>query len=162
MTPFHTTATEVANISQLTLCIRWVDDNLDCHEDFIGLHSLDVANTDTILAIIKDVILEWISIRKIVGAMLWWLFNDKGRKDWSGKANKIRGTEDIAYLLLHRFFKLSSSWRHQGQKSDEKLPLNNARDNEAYKEVTETRWQVEKYENDHWTRGSKWRILKIF
>ena len=50
--------TEVANISQLTLCIRRVDDNLDCHEDFIGLHSLDVANTDTVVAVIKDVILR--------------------------------------------------------------------------------------------------------
>ena len=50
-------ATDVANISQLTLCIRWVEDNLDCHEDFIELHSLDVPNVDIIEAVIKDVFL---------------------------------------------------------------------------------------------------------
>ena len=50
-------ATDVANISQLTLCIRWVEDNLDCHEDFIKLHSLDVPNVDIIEAVIKDVFL---------------------------------------------------------------------------------------------------------
>ena len=51
-------AAHFANISQLTLCIHWVDDNLDCQEDFIGLHSLDVVNADTIVAVIKDVILR--------------------------------------------------------------------------------------------------------
>ena len=51
-------ATDVSNISQLTLCIRWVDDLLNCYEDFIGLHSLDVANADGIVAVIKDVILR--------------------------------------------------------------------------------------------------------
>ena len=50
-------ATDVANISQLTLCIRWVEDNLDCHEDFIELHLLDVPNVDIIEAVIKDVFL---------------------------------------------------------------------------------------------------------
>ena len=31
-------ATGVASISQLTSWICWVDDNLDCHENFIGVH----------------------------------------------------------------------------------------------------------------------------
>ena len=52
-------ATNAANISQLTLCICWVGSNMDCHKDFIGLHSLDVAiNGDIIVAVIKDVILQ--------------------------------------------------------------------------------------------------------
>ena len=52
-------ATDVANISQLTLCIHWVDDNLYYHEDFIRLLSLDVANAEeVIVAVIKDVILQ--------------------------------------------------------------------------------------------------------
>ena len=50
-------ATDFANISQLILCIRWVDNNLDRHEDFIRLHSLDVVNADNIVEVIKDVIL---------------------------------------------------------------------------------------------------------
>ena len=51
-------ATDVANISRLTLCIQWVDDKLDCRKDFIRLYSLDVANAKTIVAVIKDVILR--------------------------------------------------------------------------------------------------------
>ena len=51
-------ATDVANISRLTLCIQWVDDKLDCRKDFIRLYSLDIANAKTIVAVIKDVILR--------------------------------------------------------------------------------------------------------
>ena len=51
-------ATDVANISQLTLCISWVDDKLDCHKDFIGLYFLEITNGDTIVVVIKVVILQ--------------------------------------------------------------------------------------------------------
>ena len=105
-------ATDVANISQFTLCIRWVDDNLDCHEYFIELHSLEVANEDTIVESIKDVIL-WMT-EKLSGTMLWWLFNIEGRKVGCSKVNKIRGTEGIAYSLLYTFIVFSSWWCHQG------------------------------------------------
>ena len=48
-------ATDVSNVSQLVLCIRWVDDELVPHEEFIGLHSLDFANAATIVRVIKDI-----------------------------------------------------------------------------------------------------------
>ena len=33
--------TDVSNKEQFTICMRWVDENLDDHEDFIGLYQVD-------------------------------------------------------------------------------------------------------------------------
>ena len=33
-------AVDISNVVQLTFCIRWVDDNLVPHEDFIGFHPI--------------------------------------------------------------------------------------------------------------------------
>ena len=43
---------DISNTEQLVLCLRWVDDELNAHEEFIGLHSLEVTNTDTIVKVI--------------------------------------------------------------------------------------------------------------
>ena len=77
--------------------------------------------------------------------MLWWLFNNEGGEDGRGKANKIGGTEGIDFSLLHTFVKFSSWLCHKGQQSDEKLPWNNVREHESYREVGEMRWQAERY-----------------
>ena len=47
---------DVSNREQLTICLRWVDENFDINEDFIGLVKL----TDTKASIfsIKDVLLR--------------------------------------------------------------------------------------------------------
>ena len=47
-----------SNIEQLVMCLRWVDDNLEIHEDFIGLFPLDIENSETMLSVIKDAILR--------------------------------------------------------------------------------------------------------
>ena len=44
---------DVSNTEQLVICIRWVDDDLNIHEDFIGLHPLAQADAETIVKIIK-------------------------------------------------------------------------------------------------------------
>ena len=51
-------ATDVSNIQQLVICIRWVTKDLVVEEDFIGLMPLDKANATNIAAAIKDVILR--------------------------------------------------------------------------------------------------------
>ena len=39
--------------------MRWVDtDNLEAHEEFIGLYQADSTNASTILSIIRDVLLR--------------------------------------------------------------------------------------------------------
>ena len=42
----------------MVLCIRWVGDDLKPREDFIGLHAMEVINTDAIVKAIKDVLLR--------------------------------------------------------------------------------------------------------
>ena len=45
--------TDVSNTEQLVIRIRWVDDDLNIHEDFIGLHPLAQADAGTIVKGIK-------------------------------------------------------------------------------------------------------------
>ena len=51
-------ATDISNTSQMVLCIRWVRDDLEPWEDFIGLHAMEVINADAIVKVIKDVLLR--------------------------------------------------------------------------------------------------------
>ena len=50
--------TDASTQEQVVIVLRWVDDNLDPHEDFIGLHTTASTNASSILAIIKDVLLR--------------------------------------------------------------------------------------------------------
>ena len=51
-------ATDVSNVSQLVVCIRWVTKELVIEEDFIGLMQLERTNEENIAYAIKDVILR--------------------------------------------------------------------------------------------------------
>lgn len=44
---------DVSNIEQLVLCLRWVDDSLQIHEDFIGLHTMKTTDADSIVKVIE-------------------------------------------------------------------------------------------------------------
>ena len=50
--------TDASNREQLAICIRWVDDQLQPHEDFIGLYQLDKTTADFITGRIKDVLVR--------------------------------------------------------------------------------------------------------
>lgn len=50
--------TDASNREQVVLCFRWVDCELEAHEDFVGLHKVDKINADTLVAVVKDVILR--------------------------------------------------------------------------------------------------------
>lgn len=45
--------TDVSNKEQMVVCIRWVDENLEMFEDFIGLHEMDNTSANTIVKVIK-------------------------------------------------------------------------------------------------------------
>lgn len=47
--------TDVSNREQLVICIRWVDLNLEAHEEFIGLYKVDNIKADTIVGGIRDI-----------------------------------------------------------------------------------------------------------
>ena len=44
---------DISNKEQIVICIRWVDDNLVVHEDFIGLHPLHRTDANTIVNVLK-------------------------------------------------------------------------------------------------------------
>ena len=48
-------ATDVSNVSQLVICLRWVDDDLVAHDEFIGLKDMPRTNADSMVAKLKDV-----------------------------------------------------------------------------------------------------------
>ena len=49
---------DVSNTEQLVFCIRWVDDDLEAHEEFIGMHPLPNTSADKIVCVIKDILLR--------------------------------------------------------------------------------------------------------
>ena len=58
---------DLSNKEQLVFCIRWVDDKLIVHEDFIGMHPMQGTSADQIVFIIKDdmmVLQRWQEQRK--------------------------------------------------------------------------------------------------
>ena len=48
--------TDKTNREQVVICLRWVDDNLLPHEDFIGMHKVDKIDAATIKTVILDVL----------------------------------------------------------------------------------------------------------
>ena len=51
--------TDVSNIEQLSFCVRSVNDNLDVSEDFIELYELDNIKSETIINVIKGILLRY-------------------------------------------------------------------------------------------------------
>ena len=48
--------TDIISKEQFVICIRWVDNDLNANEDFIGLHELSVINAKTLGFILKDIV----------------------------------------------------------------------------------------------------------
>ena len=47
-----------SNQEQLVICFRWVDQELEVHEDFVGLYQIPDTSANTIVAAIKDCLLR--------------------------------------------------------------------------------------------------------
>ena len=50
--------TDISNKEQLTICLRWADQNLHNHENFIGLYQVNDITADTLTDSIKDALLQ--------------------------------------------------------------------------------------------------------
>ena len=50
--------TDIANKEQFTICLRWIDDNLDDHEDFIGLYQVDSIGANSLVRAIMDTLIR--------------------------------------------------------------------------------------------------------
>ena len=49
---------DIINREQFVICIRWVDNDLNAKEDFIGLHEISATNAEPLAFILKDVVLR--------------------------------------------------------------------------------------------------------
>ena len=57
--------TDITNKEQCTVCIRWVDKNLEVFEDFIGFWQVSSIDANTLVSVIPDVLLRMnLSINK--------------------------------------------------------------------------------------------------
>ena len=71
-TPFYTIMadeiTDSSNKEQFVACFRWVDDELEVHEDFIGLHMVESINAAALHEVLKDVPIQMnLSVAKLRG-----------------------------------------------------------------------------------------------
>ena len=85
-----------SNAEQLVICLRWVDNNLETHEDFLDLYSLSDLRADTMTNAIKDVFLRFdLPFSKLRGQYCNAMAGKK-----SGVATQIRKLEPRA-LYTH-------------------------------------------------------------
>ena len=51
--------TDISNKEQLSFCVRWVDNELNAHEDFLGYYEIPNIKSDTIVRVIKDSLIRF-------------------------------------------------------------------------------------------------------
>ena len=89
--------TDTANKEQFSICIRWVDSQLDDHEDVIGLYAVDKIDSESLYKAIKDVLLRMnLSISNCRGQCYDGAANMIGSK--AGVATRIQAEEGRAIL----------------------------------------------------------------
>ena len=88
--------TDSSNREQVVICLRWVDENLEPHEDFIGLYKIDSTAADVIVKVLKDTLLCFIN--QCRGQCYDGASNMSGRR--SGMAVQIMSEEPRA-LYTH-------------------------------------------------------------
>lgn len=49
---------DIVNAEQLVICLRWVDKNLETHEEFIRLHTLSSVNAENVFLILQGGLLS--------------------------------------------------------------------------------------------------------
>ncbi|XP_076308589.1 zinc finger MYM-type protein 1-like [Tachypleus tridentatus] len=125
--------TDVANKEQLTICIRWIDNNLEPHEDFIGFYEIPTIKADTIVLAIKDAIIR----------MNLTLANCRGQCYNAGVCDATKGSKlladtlDITYEIC-KLIKFSP--KRQGLLEKIKADIN--LETAGLKVICPTRWTV--------------------
>ena len=91
--------TDSSNREQLIVCLRWVDENMDVLEDFLGLYQVLNIASDTIVKCLRDVLIRMnLSINNCRGQCYDGASNMKGHK--KGVATQILQEEGRA-LYTH-------------------------------------------------------------
>ena len=90
--------TDASNHEQFVICLRWVDQFLEGHEDFIGLYKVDNIKADTLLKAIEDVLLRLaIPLQNACGQCYDRASNMVGLR--SGLATQILDKSPKAFLI---------------------------------------------------------------
>ncbi len=67
--------TDVTNQEQVTLVIRWINDNFEVYEEFIGLYAVPCIDAATLFSVIKDTSYHLIlSIKQVI---IWYFLLNK-------------------------------------------------------------------------------------
>ena len=82
----------ILQIKSQLLCIRWVDDKFEAHEDFVGLHHVDDITAATIVHVVTD------TVRRMTLSM-----SMCRAQCYDGASNMKRVTSDIKNLS-HELF----------------------------------------------------------
>lgn len=91
--------TDVSNHEQVVLCLRWVDECFSVHEEFIGLYFIEKISADSLVQVIKDVLLRMnLTLSKARGQCYDGAANMSGAK--SGVAKQLTDEEPRA-LYTH-------------------------------------------------------------
>ena len=89
---------DISNKEQLTICFRWVDQNLNDHENFIGLYQVNNIQAETLTGSIKDTLLQLqIDLSMCQGQCYDGASNMSGTKN--GVAAQITTTEKRAVYM---------------------------------------------------------------
>ena len=51
-------SSDISDVQQFVICIRWVDNMLEPHEEYIGFHAVKIANAKNLSLILEDIILR--------------------------------------------------------------------------------------------------------
>lgn len=88
--------TDVSNKEQLSLCLRWIDSDLEAHEDFLGFYQIPNISADTITLVIQDALTRLtLSTDKCRGQCYDGASNMLGAK--TGVATRIQKLQPKAY-----------------------------------------------------------------
>ena len=105
--------TDISNQEQLTICIRWVNKELQAHEDFLGFYNVPDIGAETIVSAIKDVLLKLqLSLVNCRGQCYDGARNMMGHK--TGVAKRIQDLQPKAYPTHCHGHSLSLSVRDTG------------------------------------------------
>ena len=59
--------TDISNVEQVVICLRWVTETFEVHEEFVGLYEVASTRSEIIYAAITDVLQRLnLSILKVV------------------------------------------------------------------------------------------------
>ena len=100
--------TVISNKEQLSICLRWVDENRDAHEDFFGFYNVPNIESDTIFLTIKDALIRLqLSLSQCRGQYYDGASNMLGKR--SGVAKKILECQPKAHPTHYYGHSLSLS-----------------------------------------------------